>query len=77
MSGLPLALAVIGLGKIARDQHLPAIAQSDSFTLAATVDPAADPIADVRHFADLDALLAAGIAVDAVAVCTPVSYTHL
>ena len=30
-------VAVMGLGKIARDEHLPAIASSDSFELVATV----------------------------------------
>ena len=35
----PIRIAIVGLGKIARDQHLPAIAGNDAFTLAATVSP--------------------------------------
>lgn len=71
-----IRIAVVGLGKIARDQHLPAIAASADFTLAATVSPDGDGLAGtgmahVPHFASLDALLAQGPAVDAIAICTP------
>ena len=34
-------IAIVGMGKIARDQHVPEIAASPAFSLAATVDPAA------------------------------------
>jgi D-galactose 1-dehydrogenase len=63
-------VAVVGLGKIAGDQHLPAIAGSVRFALAATVDWHRDGVA-VPHFRSLDALLASGVALDAVALCTP------
>ena len=33
----PLRVALAGVGKIARDQHLPVIAASPDFTLAAAV----------------------------------------
>jgi D-galactose 1-dehydrogenase len=63
-------IAVVGLGKIAIDQHLPAIAGNPAFTLAATVDFHRGP-AGVAHFRSLEALLASGLAIDAVALCTP------
>jgi D-galactose 1-dehydrogenase len=66
-----IRLALIGLGKIARDQHLPAIAGDDRFTLAATVDPQAPALSGVPHFASLDALLSSGPALDAAVFCTP------
>ena len=69
-------LAVVGLGKIARDQHLPAIAADPAFDLVATVDPGADGVPGCAHFATLDALLESGPAVDAVAVCTPPQMRH-
>src|ERR1700761_9186004 len=47
-----LSLAIIGAGKIARDQHLPAIAGSDALSLAAVVDPA-KPDLGVPSFASL------------------------
>ncbi|WP_343046924.1 Gfo/Idh/MocA family oxidoreductase [Sphingomonas chungangi] len=64
------ALAIIGAGKIARDQHMPAIAGSEAFMLTAIVDPAL-PDLGVPVFASLAGLLKAGPAVDAVAICTP------
>lgn len=65
-----LKVAVVGLGKIARDQHLPAIAASDPFELAATVDPACEGLDGVPHFATVEALLSSGMAFDAAALCT-------
>lgn len=59
------------MGKIARDQHLPAIAGNGAFRLAATVSPHDPGAAGVPHFNSLEALLAGGPAVDAVALCTP------
>ena len=69
-SGRPLRLAVIGIGKIARDQHLPAIAADPRFTLVAAVSRHAtvDGLPNYRDIADL---LAADHALDAVSICTP------
>lgn len=67
----PIRLAVIGLGKIARDQHLPTIAGNPAFRLSATASPDGPGLAGVPHAASLDALLAAGAEIDAVALCTP------
>ena len=71
MSEAPIRLALVGLGKIARDQHLPAIAADPDFILAATVDPAGGRVADVPHFTSLDGLLASELSFDAAALCTP------
>jgi D-galactose 1-dehydrogenase len=67
----PIRVAVVGMGKIARDQHLPAIAGNVAFGLAATVSPHDAGVAGVAHHTSLDDLLANGPAVDAVALCTP------
>ena len=67
----PVRIAVVGLGKIARDQHLPAIRNSPDFILAATIDPAGSGVEAIPHFGDLGALLASDCQVDAVALCTP------
>jgi D-galactose 1-dehydrogenase len=66
-----IALAIAGLGKIARDQHVPALAASSQFELAATIDPFATAIAGIPHFADLAAMRSAMPQVTALAVCTP------
>lgn len=67
----PIRLAVVGIGKIARDQHFPAIAANPDFLLAATVSRQATTLDGIPHFATLDALLDAGTPIDAVALCTP------
>jgi D-galactose 1-dehydrogenase len=67
----PIRIAVVGMGKIARDQHLPAIAGDATFGLAATVSPHDPGMEGVPHHRSLEALLAEGPAVDAVALCTP------
>ena len=59
------------MGKIARDQHVPAIAASDAFTLVAAIEPSGAVAEDVPTFPGVAALSASGVAVDAVAVCTP------
>ncbi|MEZ0244678.1 MAG: gfo/Idh/MocA family oxidoreductase, partial [Sphingomonas sp.] len=51
------AIAIIGFGKIARDQHVPAILGSERFSLAATVDSHGPGMDGVPHFESLEALL--------------------
>ena len=67
----PIRIAVVGLGKIARDQHLPALAASPAFAHAATVCPDGAVLEGVPGFATLEDLLEAGVRLDAVAICTP------
>ena len=66
-----IRLALVGMGKIAHDQHVPAIAGNADITLAATVSRHGEGVADVPHFKDIDELIASGVAIDAVALCTP------
>jgi D-galactose 1-dehydrogenase len=72
----PIRIAVVGLGKIARDQHLPALRANPAFALAATVCPFGGLADGVPGFETLDDLDAAGVAVDAVAICTPPQVRH-
>ncbi|PNU04434.1 Gfo/Idh/MocA family protein [Novosphingobium guangzhouense] len=67
----PIRIAVVGVGKIARDQHLPAIAGNSAFSLAATVSPHDPGVEGVPHARSLEELIERGPAVDAVALCTP------
>jgi D-galactose 1-dehydrogenase len=65
-----IRVAIVGLGKIARDQHISAIAGTAGIELAAIVSRNAS-INDIRHFATLDELLDRVPDIDAVALCTP------
>ena len=71
----PLHIGIVGYGKIARDQHVPAIAGNPGFTLAAVVSPRAPGPEGVPCFADEAAMLAQG-GLDAVAICTPPSVRY-
>ena len=65
-----IRIAVVGLGKIAHDQHLPAIAASAQFELVAAASPGAT-LRGIPVFQSVEELLASGIAMDAVAMCQP------
>lgn len=63
-------LAIIGFGVSARSNHLPAIAASHRFDLAAIVDPvSSDP--NVPCFTSIAAMRQSNLPIDAVALCTP------
>jgi predicted dehydrogenase len=66
---MPIPIALVGIGKIARDQHLPAIAANPDFTLVAAVSRHGK-VEGVPNFTDFDRFLAEGPTA-AVALCTP------
>ena len=71
-------IGIVGLGKIARDQHIPAIHADPTFTLAACVSPvAADPplpgYPELPGYRDIAAMVHARPDIQAVAICTPPS----
>ena len=63
-------LGIIGLGKIAQDQHLPVVAKNPDFELAAVVS-AKGPYGSVPSFTTAKELFASGIKLDAVSLCMP------
>jgi D-galactose 1-dehydrogenase len=65
-----IKLGVVGVGKIARDQHLPVLAQSRDFELVAAASRSAG-VEGVPYYRSLDAMLAAEPSLEAVALCTP------
>lgn len=67
---MPYRIALVGIGKIARDQHLPAIAGSTAFELAATASRHGS-VDGTERYSDLAALLAARPDVSCVSLCTP------
>lgn len=66
----PIRLGLVGIGKIARDQHLPAITVDPRFELAATASPHGR-IEGVTGYSSIEEMLAAGHELDAVSICTP------
>lgn len=66
-----IRIAIIGFGKIARDQHVPAIAASQNFRLVAAVSPRPITNLAVPWFSDHHAMLSQIEGLDAVAVATP------
>ena len=67
----PIRLAVVGMGKIAHDQHLPAIDATSNFDLVATVSRHGEGVGGRPCFRDIRELAESGIALDAVSLCTP------
>jgi predicted dehydrogenase len=67
---MPLKLALIGIGKIARDQHIPALAADPRFELVACASRNAH-VDGMANFADIETLLAEVKELDAISICTP------
>jgi D-galactose 1-dehydrogenase len=65
-----LPIGIVGFGKIARDQHLPAILATDGLELAAIADPVTPP-GTLPAYPDLTAMLAAHPEIGAVSLCMP------
>jgi D-galactose 1-dehydrogenase len=64
-----IKIAIVGMGKIARDQHVPALAANDRFDLIAVASPHSR-LEGLPHYPDLQAMLRAVPEVSTVALCT-------
>lgn len=73
--GVPIRLALVGIGKIARDQHIPALQTNGSFDLVAAVSRSGG-IENLPCFTDIGDLLESGLEVDAVSLATPPQGRH-
>ncbi len=67
---MTIRIALAGIGKIARDQHVPTIAASPDFELVATVTRS-DGLDGVPNFKTIAAMLANVEGVAAIGICTP------
>jgi predicted dehydrogenase len=67
---MPLNMGLLGIGKIARDQHIPALMASPDFKLVACASRNAR-VDGVRNFPDLESMLAGTPKLDCVSICTP------
>lgn len=69
-------IGVIGLGKIAQDQHLPVIAANPAYELVATSSTRGLKAPGARHGFTHHGELLAHPEIDAVAICTPPQVRH-
>lgn len=66
----PIRIGILGVGKIARDQHIPAITANPAFTFAAAASRHAHT-GGVPNFHSMAEMLQGVPDLDAVAICTP------
>lgn len=71
----PTKIGIVGLGKIAHDQHLPALAANPDFELVAVASRNAS-LEGVARFTSLEEMLADMPELDAVSLCTPPTVRH-
>lgn len=65
-----MKIALVGIGKIAMDQHVPSIAASNDWELAATVSRSGT-VDGISSYTDLDTMLAENPDIDVVSLCLP------
>ncbi|MBY3380387.1 Gfo/Idh/MocA family protein [Rhizobium laguerreae] len=71
----PINLAIVGIGKIVRDQHLPSIAKNPDFELVATASRHGT-VEGVKSYTTIEAMLDAEPSIDAVSLCMPPQYRY-
>jgi D-galactose 1-dehydrogenase len=71
----PINLAIVGVGKIVRDQHLPAVAKNSDYRLIAAASRHGT-VDGIDNFKSIDEMLAAVPAIDAVSLCMPPQYRY-
>ena len=77
MTGAKMKLGLVGLGKIAIDQHLPSIAETGLFDLIGVVSQRGLTVPGAQTFPTQAAMFAALPELEAVANCTPPSVRYV
>jgi len=71
----PISLAIVGVGKIARDQHVPSIAGNPDLRLVATTSRNS-AVEGIPNFTTIEAMLDAIPSIDAVSLCMPPQFRY-
>jgi len=71
----PIRLAIVGVGKIVRDQHLPAIAKNPDFNLIAAASRHG-VVDGIDNYKSIEEMLAAKPEIDAVSLCMPPQFRY-
>ncbi|PDT85273.1 Gfo/Idh/MocA family oxidoreductase [Sinorhizobium sp. BJ1] len=71
----PIPIAIVGVGKIVRDQHLPALAKNADYRLTAAASRHGT-VDGIDNFKSIEAMLEAVPAIEAVSLCMPPQYRY-
>ena len=71
----PIKLGIVGVGKIVRDQHLPAVAKDGDYRLIAAASRHGK-VDDIPNFPTIEAMLEAVPELEAVSLCMPPQYRY-
>lgn len=71
----PINLAIVGVGKIARDQHLPSITDNPDLRLVAAASRNS-AVEGIPNFTTIEAMLDAIPSIDAVSLCMPPQFRY-
>jgi D-galactose 1-dehydrogenase len=72
MTQSPIRIGIVGVGKIVRDQHLPALAANGDFVLTAAASRSGR-VDGIANFNSIEEMLADGPELDAISLCMPPS----
>lgn len=70
-----IKIAIVGVGKIVRDQHLPALAKNTDYQLIAAASRHGT-VDGIDNFKSIEAMLEAVPAIEAVSLCMPPQYRY-
>ncbi|MBZ9993494.1 Gfo/Idh/MocA family protein [Mesorhizobium sp. BH1-1-4] len=71
----PIRIGIVGVGKIVRDQHLPALAKNQGYQLIAAASRHGK-VDDIANFPDIETMLGAVPELDAVSLCMPPQFRY-
>ncbi|MER9351553.1 Gfo/Idh/MocA family oxidoreductase [Mesorhizobium sp. M0239] len=71
----PIKIGIVGVGKIVRDQHLPALAKDQDYRLIAGASRHGK-VDDIANFSDIEAMIDAVPELEAVSLCMPPQFRY-
>ncbi len=72
---MTIKIAIVGVGKIVRDQHAPVLRADRDYEIVAAASPHST-LEGVANYHSVDAMFAAHPEINAVAICTPPQFRH-
>jgi D-galactose 1-dehydrogenase len=75
MTSSPIKLGIVGVGKIVRDQHLPALAKDGDYRLAAAASRHGR-VDGIANYPSIEAMLDAEPGLEAVSLCMPPQFRY-